>query len=315
MNISLSNVSYCADWSDPGCPDDDNDGVCNIDDVCPGFDDNLDTDGDGTSDGCDPCPLDFSDDSDGDGVCDSDDICPGGDDTVDSDGDGTPDDCEVDSCQSNVTSQFPVNPLIHSGTGSSSSTILSINGHTDVSFSISNIGQKTNGKPSTRYIERVVVTYIDGSGGNQTYGTFAGTGTANIDISGPVQSITVELDDAYGGSTGSVSLSVNMSAVDSCADSSPSPAANEQLIGQAIERFKLYPNPAKNKVNLKLEQNVLELKITVYDVVGKKLKTFNVSDKRFIELDVSDLSGGNIYFISLEIPGRTPEIHKLILID
>ena len=35
-------------------PDDsDNDGVCDSDDACPGFDDNADADGDGIPDGCD----------------------------------------------------------------------------------------------------------------------------------------------------------------------------------------------------------------------------------------------------------------------
>ncbi|MGK0315349.1 MAG: hypothetical protein ACI86M_001580 [Saprospiraceae bacterium] len=33
----------------------DNDGVCDADDLCPGFDDNLDSDGDGIPDGCDTC--------------------------------------------------------------------------------------------------------------------------------------------------------------------------------------------------------------------------------------------------------------------
>ncbi|MCP3935561.1 MAG: hypothetical protein GY708_09350, partial [Actinomycetia bacterium] len=56
------------------CADDDGDGVCNADDICPGFDDNVDTDGDGIPDGCD--------------------ICPGFDDNVDTDGDGIPDGCD-----------------------------------------------------------------------------------------------------------------------------------------------------------------------------------------------------------------------------
>ena len=73
------------------CPDSDADGVCDEDDICPGFDDNLDSDGDSIPDGCDDnnCP-----DADGDGVCDDDDICPGFDDTIDSDGDGIPDGCD-----------------------------------------------------------------------------------------------------------------------------------------------------------------------------------------------------------------------------
>ena len=101
--------------------DSDNDGVCDKDDICPGFDDNADSDGDGTPDGCDDCdgsqagqPCNDLDDctegdvydancncagtytdSDNDGVCDKDDICPGFDDNADSDGDGIPDGCDV----------------------------------------------------------------------------------------------------------------------------------------------------------------------------------------------------------------------------
>jgi len=37
--------------------DSDNDGVCNVDDRCPGSNDNLDSDNDNTPDGCDSCPT------------------------------------------------------------------------------------------------------------------------------------------------------------------------------------------------------------------------------------------------------------------
>jgi hypothetical protein len=43
---------------DTGCEDDDGDGVCNIDDACPGGDDGMDVDGDGRPDDCDDCPID-----------------------------------------------------------------------------------------------------------------------------------------------------------------------------------------------------------------------------------------------------------------
>ncbi|NNM03417.1 MAG: PKD domain-containing protein, partial [Nitrosopumilus sp.] len=38
-------------------PDSDGDGVPDVDDICPGFDDNLDVDGDGVPDGCDFTPI------------------------------------------------------------------------------------------------------------------------------------------------------------------------------------------------------------------------------------------------------------------
>lgn len=64
------------------CNDSDSDGVCNADDVCPGFDDDADADSDGVPDGCD--------------------ACPGFDDHMDIDSDGVPDACDTDC------SGFPV---------------------------------------------------------------------------------------------------------------------------------------------------------------------------------------------------------------
>jgi hypothetical protein len=63
---------------DPYHPDSDGDGVPDVCDRCPGFDDAVDGDGDGIADGCDNCPgdenpdqLDLDVDSVGD-VCDPD---------------------------------------------------------------------------------------------------------------------------------------------------------------------------------------------------------------------------------------------------
>lgn len=74
--------------------DADGDGVPDADDICPGFDDNVDSDGDNLPDGCDVCPLDDLNDADGDGVCGDVDI-RAGDDTIDTDNDTVPDDCDA----------------------------------------------------------------------------------------------------------------------------------------------------------------------------------------------------------------------------
>jgi len=60
----------CIDCTDgvTGGGDDDGDGVCNIDDVCPGGDDNLDRDGDGIPDACDDICYDYNIDHDGCGA-------------------------------------------------------------------------------------------------------------------------------------------------------------------------------------------------------------------------------------------------------
>ena len=87
------NIDVDGDGTPDGCDtliDSDNDGVADSADQCPGFDDNIDVDGDGTPDGCDTLI-----DSDNDGVADSADQCPGFDDNIDVDGDGTPDGCDT----------------------------------------------------------------------------------------------------------------------------------------------------------------------------------------------------------------------------
>jgi hypothetical protein len=53
-----------------------------------------DSDGDGTVDACDPCPLDNPNDPDGDGIYTSVDTCLTGDDHDDADGDSVPDACD-----------------------------------------------------------------------------------------------------------------------------------------------------------------------------------------------------------------------------
>lgn len=59
VDALLSDVAVEADASsiDAGCADDDFDGVCNDNDICPNFDDHRDADQDGTPDGCDTCPY------------------------------------------------------------------------------------------------------------------------------------------------------------------------------------------------------------------------------------------------------------------
>ncbi|MBX2798570.1 MAG: MSCRAMM family adhesin SdrC [Myxococcales bacterium] len=86
-------------------PDWDGDGVDDTVDLCVGFDDRVDTDGDGIPDGpdvagdaCDICPLDPFNDGDLDGLCAGEDNCPAvaNGDQADLDGDGAGDACDGD---------------------------------------------------------------------------------------------------------------------------------------------------------------------------------------------------------------------------
>ena len=236
----------------------------------------------------DPCP-----DSDGDGVCDADDICPGGDDNIDTDGDGIPDFCDTDSCP-NSTDQFAQNPLTHQGSGSSSTTITFPTETSDVSFDITNIGSKINGNPSNRYIDKVTVEYVDGTGSNQLYGTYLGTNTssASVSISGIVQSVTVTLEDDY---NGNANIGVNFTDVSSCYTAAP-------LVGTSVKSngFQIYPNPSHSRafVNFAgMEGEAIQL--IVQDVVGKIIQTQDVTDMENVVIEFENEFGNAIYFISV----------------
>ena len=230
FNINIDDVSISAGGSSEECiSDTDNDGVCDAEDQCPGQNDSLI--GTSCNDG-DPCTInDVYDencgcsgtfaDTDTDGVCDLYDECPGFDDTIDTDGNGIPDGCETTSCEA-TTTNFINNPLTHTGSGSNMTTLTFPADSQDVVFSISGINQKLKGKTSSRYIERVDVTYLDASGVSNTYGSYSGddVGSALIDIQGNVHSVSVSLTDIYNGNTSS-NMSINFSDVTFCGNSIP----------------------------------------------------------------------------------------------
>lgn len=105
------------------CVDDDDDGICNEEDICPDGDDTLDSDNDGIPNACDndncilgaPCddgnPCTEGDsyhtdcncygiwaDDDDDGICNESDECPGEDDFIDENENGIPDGCDARRC-------------------------------------------------------------------------------------------------------------------------------------------------------------------------------------------------------------------------
>ncbi len=152
-------------------------------------------------------------DSDNDGVCDGSDACPGGNDALDADNDGIPDFCDCNP----GTNAFPNNLLTHTGAGASSKTVSFLPGDKNPAFTISNLGAKTIGSPSSRYIDLVTVNYLDGNGALQFYGIFAGNtmSAVNVNITGVVNAITVTLADNYDGNF-SGNLSVAFSAIAYC---------------------------------------------------------------------------------------------------
>ena len=328
MSVTLSSVSSCVTLD---CTDSDGDGVCDEDDLCPAFDDNLI----GTScDDGDSCTINdvygtdcncagtFAD-SDGDGVCDGDDICPGGDDTIDLDGNGVPDDCDCSS----GNGSFNPSILNHSGGGSSDVSFSFTNLSKDVSFTISGLDARVNGNPRNRFEEVATVTYVDSNGQTQTFNAYSGANqtSANVSIPDFISQVTVALSNGVSGS--STSLSISLSNITFCSQN-PGSAANynDTSIGNSvgntnIKDFEVFPNPARSILNIRLGLNTgsdhgIGVVLNIYDLTGKivqRQQWSNISDSVFErQIDISSLEGG-IYMIGLESSTGTREFRKLVI--
>jgi len=252
-----------------------------------------------------PCP-----DADGDGVCDASDICPGFDDNVDTDGDGIPDGCDTGGDCITATDNFPTNPLTHSGPGSASTSVSFGSAHFDVSFTVSNINDKPNGNPNTRYTEIVTVTYVDGNGTTQTYGTFSGASVSTVDVSvpGDVLSVTVALEDGYDGNA-SNTMSVDLSQVTSCVGTALAPPSGALPIGdkQVKGELVLFPNPAQDQLQYTFElPTATRVETVVLDLNGKVVMRKNQQMDRGqqqAQLDLVQLPAG-VYTFHLVWEGQ-----------
>jgi hypothetical protein len=217
--------------------------------------------------------------------------------------------------------------LINPGTGSSSTTLSLPTNSQDASFSISDLDSKTKGKPGSIYIETVVVTYVDGSGVLKTYGTFNGSnvGSATINISGKVKSITVILSN-FSGATDST-LSVDLSAVTYCISSGSSSQVNtsskeassqqENFFESLDTTFKIYPNPATSKLFVRsIEQNDLKANnITLYNMNGMQVRSYNISDRynQVHELDINGLPTGLYIMRIIGVQGNLLKTERIII--
>jgi len=70
----------------------------------------------------------------------------------------------------------------------------------------------------------------------------------------------------------------------------------------ALDGFTMYPNPTTGKLTVKSKSSLLDSKIVIYDVTGRKLmRRVNVNqiDDKGIVVDMSKLSTG-AYFVSIE---------------
>ncbi|WP_177765017.1 T9SS type A sorting domain-containing protein [Flavobacterium sp. I3-2] len=67
-----------------------------------------------------------------------------------------------------------------------------------------------------------------------------------------------------------------------------------------LEKLKYYPNPVNDKLNIEYFENIVQ--IEVYDLLGKKVKTFQTDDKH-VEIDLSELSSSN-YILQLKTAAK-----------
>jgi Metallo-peptidase family M12 len=297
VSISISPMTFCRSETD--CPDDDGDGICNSDDICPGGNDNVDFDKDGLPDGCDNCPHDAN---------------PG---QEDSNGDGTGDACEFTGCSNFRTSYLSPKSLAHAGTGASISTLDFGMGNkqTDIAFNISGIDQNTNDTACLRYIEEVVIK-VDA----QFFGRFSGSqvSSAEVFIPGPAQTIEVVLFDSYDGDVPEDLLSIDISPVSSCADGSGPLFEWSDESGQVIDPgidAHVYPNPSTGKGYVEFTQAPTYAKITVRDILGRIMTQKQAWRKNIVELDLSNIAREQILFVTIEVDGLPLRTIKLMLVE
>lgn len=84
-------------------------------------------------------------------------------------------------------------------------------------------------------------------------------------------------------------------------------------VGFDAGNFVMYPNPATNNVQIRLQNSTENLEsVIVYDVLGKSiLKSTNVTSN-VISLDVSDVSSG-IYFVEIKTQNNLKQTKKLVI--
>jgi len=265
LSVNFSSVTYCGSAAPPPCPDSDGDGVCDANDQCPGFNDNIDNNNNGIPDGC-------------------------------------------ESTCTTYTANFNKNPLTHARVGSSSSVVSFPAGSKNPTFNIYGLDAQVSGKPSNRYIEHVVVTYVDGAGTTKTQGTYSGAdaNTVAISISGTVSSISVSLSDELNSGT---SVSVNFSAVSYCIGGSSSASQGsskessqgeiqaEKLStnGDAEEgNLKIYPNPASKVLYIRSSKIVDDAYVSLFNTNGAQVRQYkleNVNNQTY-DINIEGLATG-----------------------
>jgi len=80
-------------------------------------------------------------------------------------------------------------------------------------------------------------------------------------------------------------------------------ASTTSVTTSTLDKIKIYPNPAKNELNFDLGSELVK-SITITDLTGKKIITYNSELNNLNSIDISALITGQ-YFISFEITDQS----------
>lgn len=70
----------------------------------------------------------------------------------------------------------------------------------------------------------------------------------------------------------------------------------------SISHFKILENPADNSLVIDLPQQIRQGKLSITDILGKKVKTVDFDQNASLQVEISDLKQG-IYFVTIESEG------------
>jgi hypothetical protein len=263
LSISLSSVNSC---SAGDCPDSDGDGVCDANDICPGFDDNIDSDGDGIPDGCD------------DNNC-----------MVQSGNFPTNPLTHQGSGSSSTTLNF--GGTAHQEVSFSITGIgARVSGNPNNRFIEVVTVQYDDGNGTQ--------TYGTFSGQNVS--------SAQVDIPGDVYSVTVSLSDGYNPATQSLSVNLSSVSSCIPVGGADLPAGNlqEGNMPDLEQSVKLFPNPANELLTLQVElPETADVQLRITDVNGKMIQMQQMTlDKGLLNarLDISQIPSG-VYFLRIGV--------------
>lgn len=269
-------------------------------------------------------------DADGDGICDETDACPNldngligkpcDDGLICTTNDTWQEDCSCvgvevpDCCPTPVTANFNKNPLTHKGFGTFSTAVATLPANsTGAKFTISNINALTGGSTSKRFNDKVTVTYlVPGNPTPITYGVYQGSpgvSTMNVDITGPVASVTVRLENTI---NTTVTVSVSLTAVTACGGS---PQLPEGLVGEGSDAVEVFPNPASSEIFVKASGNA-PAQVRLFNALGVMLGEYRTADAAPLRIDLRPLQvGGQLLYLEVRSGNAEPVIRSVVVQD